>query len=465
MDRFSNRPAAALWVLAWVLGGLWGWAGCGESRAMEAPRPAEASQTGAPRAAAGPRAHGMEAAPSAPEGRGARSAPVGRLAEREASAGSRAGLPTGLKDRGIFSHLDSRVRWSAPSWITPRDTQVIVDKKRRILTLVADGAPVKAYPISLGFSPTGHKARQGDGRTPEGSYRIVEMLHRALPARYGARSMLLSYPSVKDGRAGLASGLISRQTLRDIEAAEGRGAIPPQRSALGGSLRIHGGGVGRDWTHGCIALRDPDAVELYRFLRVGSPVVIHGGGPRPPWPDRDADGIPDGPDALLGAHKAALNGARYHESYLRLPFPGGDVPAGIGVCTDVVVRALRNAGIDLQVELNRHIKARPRLYPWIDRPDPNIDHRRVRNLLVWFKAHARSVGASAGNERRRALLPGDIVFLDTLPRPGPDHLGIVSDTLGPGGWPLIVNNWTVGFRTQAMDLLPGVPITHHFRLR
>jgi len=130
-----------------------------------------------------------------------------------------------------------------------------------------------------------------------------------------------------------------------------------------------------------------------------------------------------------------------------------------------VVRALRNAGIDLQAALQRHLRAQPRRYPWIRRPDPNIDHRRVRNLLVWFQAHTRLLGTTVAPDRRHTLLPGDIVFLDTLPRPGPDHLGIIADTLGPGGWPQVINNWTDGYRTQALDLLPGVPITHHFRLR
>jgi uncharacterized protein YijF (DUF1287 family) len=180
--------------------------------------------------------------------------------------------------------------------------------------------------------------------------------------------------------------------------------------------------------------------------------------------DMDRDGIPDAYDILLGAKKVAANAAEYRSNYLALAYPGGDVPRTEGVCTDVVVRALRNAGIDLQKEIHEDAQAHPERYPEIRRRDANIDHRRVKNVLPWFTQHWQNLGANY----ERAVepwLPGDIVFFDTLPAKGPDHLGIVSDETGPSGLPLVINNWTEGYRESAMDLLPQVTVTHRFRIK
>jgi uncharacterized protein YijF (DUF1287 family) len=187
-----------------------------------------------------------------------------------------------------------------------------------------------------------------------------------------------------------------------------------------------------------------------------------------PLPDRDGDGIADPVDAMLGARKAALNGAAYQEGYEALAYPGGDVSRDKGVCTDVIVRALRNAGLDLQVELWKDMTARGSRYGLGKRkPDRNIEHRRVRRLLPWFRAYFRSLPAAfdAGAAGTDAWLPGDIVFMDTIAsRPGPDHVGLVSDRATPTGHPAIINNWTYGFSTSDMPLLPFVTVTHRFRL-
>jgi uncharacterized protein YijF (DUF1287 family) len=142
----------------------------------------------------------------------------------------------------------------------------------------------------------------------------------------------------------------------------------------------------------------------------------------------------------------------------------GDMPRSQGVCTDVVVRSLRNAGLDLQAELHRDIKKSRRSYPMIKKgADASIDHRRVRTLLPWFVRHA-DARTTALDDAADPLRPGDIVFMDTLERPGPDHIGVVSDVLGESGLPLVVNAWTDGYVTQEMDLLGWVPVTHRFRL-
>jgi uncharacterized protein YijF (DUF1287 family) len=114
-------------------------------------------------------------------------------------------------------------------------------------------------------------------------------------------------------------------------------------------------------------------------------------------------------------------------------------------------------GIDLQAAVHLDAAQSPQAYPAIRKLDSNIDHRRIPNLARWFKRHFEQVNVDA-------LLPGDVVFLDTFPaRPGPDHVGIVSDTIGPSGKPLIINAWTTGFVASEMDLLAFVPIESVYR--
>jgi hypothetical protein len=206
-------------------------------------------------------------------------------------------------------------------------------------------------------------------------------------------------------------------------------------------------------------LREEEADELRRLAPGGAAVPITEGAPARAE-DHDGDGIVDSLDILIGAKKLVLNGAAYHDEYHAIPYPGGDVPRKEGVCTDTVVRALRNAGWDLQREIHEELLSRPAAYPLEKgkRPDANIDHRRVRMLVPWFRRHFTLVAPDA------PLRPGDVLFLDTFPRKsGPDHIGIVSDRLGPSGKPLLVNNWTDGYVEQEMDLLAFVPVIYRFR--
>jgi uncharacterized protein YijF (DUF1287 family) len=143
----------------------------------------------------------------------------------------------------------------------------------------------------------------------------------------------------------------------------------------------------------------------------------------------------------------------------------GDVPREVGVCTDVVIRAVRNAGIDLQKALHDDILRARAAYPMIkDKPDPQIDQRRVATLLPYFKRHWQRRSEKI-DDPKDPLRPGDVLFMDTFPsRSGPDHIGIVSDTIGPAGLPMVINNWTNGTVTAEMDLLTFVPVLHRFRL-
>jgi hypothetical protein len=143
----------------------------------------------------------------------------------------------------------------------------------------------------------------------------------------------------------------------------------------------------------------------------------------------------------------------------------GDVPRNVGVCTDVIVRAVRNAGIDLQKALYDDILRARAAYPMIKaKPDPQIDQRRVATLLPYFKRHWEQHTEKI-DDPKDPLRPGDVLFMDTFPsRSGPDHIGIVSDTIGPAGLPMVINNWTNGTVTAEMDLLTFVPVMYRFRL-
>lgn len=217
-----------------------------------------------------------------------------------------------------------------------------------------------------------------------------------------------------------------------------------------------------------LALRPGDRAELAGLLSperlTAAPEAPAAAGARRPR-DADGDGIPDPLDVLLGAKKTVQNGAAYTEGYIRMKFPMGDVPREVGVCTDVVIRAVRNAGVDLQQALYDDVLRARAAYPMIaGRPDPQIDQRRVATLLPYFRRHWQAHTAKL-DDPADPLRPGDVLFMDTFPsRSGPDHIGIVSDTVGPEGLPLVINNWTNGTVTAEMDLLTFVPVMYRFRL-
>lgn len=154
---------------------------------------------------------------------------------------------------------------------------------------------------------------------------------------------------------------------------------------------------------------------------------------------------------------------RYDPAYRALKYPGGDVPADRGVCTDVVVRALRTArALDLQKAVREDMTANWDAYPhpwrWrLSKPDANIDHRRVPNLMTWFQraGYARPASRAAAD-----YLPGDIVAWN-LGR-GILHIGIVSDRTGATAIPLVIHN--IGAGTREEDILFRFDIIGRYRL-
>ncbi len=146
----------------------------------------------------------------------------------------------------------------------------------------------------------------------------------------------------------------------------------------------------------------------------------------------------------------------YDPSYVKIDFPLGDIPKERGVCSDVVVRALRKVGIDLQKEIYLDKKAHPKRYKnlyYPNRLDPNIDHRRVKNIQAYLRAKGYRV-------KDKKFLPGDIVVWKL---PGNlDHIGICSKHYNAKGEPLIIHN--IGYGVKEEDILHKFRIVEHFRL-
>ena len=172
----------------------------------------------------------------------------------------------------------------------------------------------------------------------------------------------------------------------------------------------------------------------------------------------------DNPGLVAAARAQVGVTLHYDPAYRVLAYPGGDVPPERGVCTDVIIRALRVArGIDLQEAVHEDIRAHAGAYPlrrWrATRPDRNIDHRRVPNLMVYFsrQGYARAGFAAA---RAADYLPGDVVAWD-LGR-GILHVGIVTDRESVAGIPLVVHNIGAGAREE--DILFRYRVIGHYRL-
>ncbi len=148
---------------------------------------------------------------------------------------------------------------------------VEIRKGQRLLrVLTEDGEAVFSAPVALGREPVGRKERQGDGRTPEGSYRVCLVKENG---RHG-QSLGLSYPNGEDADRALSEGRIDAATHGAIRAAQAEGRRPPWGTPLGGEIYLHAGGTQSDWTQGCIALEAEDMARLFALReRIGAVVI------------------------------------------------------------------------------------------------------------------------------------------------------------------------------------------------
>lgn len=160
------------------------------------------------------------------------------------------------------------------------------------------------------------------------------------------------------------------------------------------------------------------------------------------------------------AEERATKFVIYDGAYVQIPYPNGDVAPDRGVCSDEVVRAYRLLGIDLQRLVHEDMRRAFHVYPrrWgLERPDPNIDHRRVPNLATFFKRHGQSLPVSA---RGRDYQAGDIVAFALAD--GRPHIGIVTERMSQDGErPLVLHN--IGAGPQIEDMLFSLRITGRYR--
>ena len=167
-------------------------------------------------------------------------------------------------------------------------------------------------------------------------------------------------------------------------------------------------------------------------------------------------------DLVNAAIDRTKHNVRYDGSYFSIPYPNGDVPANIGVCTDVIIRSYRAIGADLQLlvheDMAKNFSAYPSKRIWnLSSTDRNIDHRRVPNLQVFFARHGSKLPTTKNG---LDYVPADLV---TWMLPGNlPHIGIVTDQISSSsGNPLIAHN--IGADPMLDDMLFSYPITGHYR--
>ena len=182
--------------------------------------------------------------------------------------------------------------------------------------------------------------------------------------------------------------------------------------------------------------------------------------PAGPLPAATVPPAPPPSPPLVAAARARVGVTlTYDPAYVGLAYPGGDVPDDRGVCTDVVIRALRTArNLDLQQTVHEDMKANFGKYPgnWgLSGPDRNIDHRRVPNLQCWFDRQGWSLPVT---KKAADYQPGDLVTCLVGNRP---HIMVVSDRMTAEGVPLAIHN--IGRGTREEDRLFAFELTGHYR--
>jgi len=157
------------------------------------------------------------------------------------------------------------------------DLKIVIDKKSGTLSLFDGEKLALAHPVALGRNSAADKAVEGDEATPVGEFYVCARN----PRSKFFLSLCLSYPNAEDAQRGLASGLIGADEHAAILQALRERRLPPQHTALGGEIYIHGqptetsGEHLKNWTRGCIAVSNAVMQELYDRVPLGTPVIIN----------------------------------------------------------------------------------------------------------------------------------------------------------------------------------------------
>lgn len=176
---------------------------------------------------------------------------------------------------------------------------------------------------------------------------------------------------------------------------------------------------------------------------------------------------------LEGARAEAVKQTPYIMEYREIAYPMGDVPEGTGVCTDLIVRAFRHAGIDLQEQIHEDRLARLEAYPkpkyfWQSNDaNPNIDHRRCRNMQVWFAEFAEELPTASDETTYANWKSGDVVFFSLKGKGVATHVAIVSDMRDKSGEPFLIDSMppSAGERHRLNQYERHYDIHSHYRIR
>lgn len=162
---------------------------------------------------------------------------------------------------------DSNLKFQISNLASPH---IVITKSKRKLDLFDGKKLIRSYKMVLGSTPLGDKEIEGDGRTPEGEFYVFT---KNAESRFYL-SLGISYPAPDDAKRGLARKLINDEEADAIKQANLDVTMPPQKTALGGEIYIHGGGTESDWTDGCVALKDEEIKQLFDAVTIGTRVTI-----------------------------------------------------------------------------------------------------------------------------------------------------------------------------------------------
>jgi hypothetical protein len=171
-----------------------------------------------------------------------------------------------------------------PDSLKNEDTLLIAYKSKYRMQLYYKGKLQKTYIIGLGQEPIGHKQQQGDNRTPEGDYRIIEKAVGPFTGAnpyLGNRWMRINYPNSADAKAGLAKEFITQSECDKIISANKKGTEPLKTTKLGGGIGIHGwygtwpGDDEQDITWGCISMQNVDVEDVYDRIGLQTRIIIN----------------------------------------------------------------------------------------------------------------------------------------------------------------------------------------------
>ena len=156
--------------------------------------------------------------------------------------------------------------------------EIVIHKNSHTLSLYQENNHLKSYAVALGDGGPDAKRVAGDHKTPEGYYYIVQkQLLNPADTFLGTRWLRLGYPNANDAVWGAQQSLLNQSQYEDIITVFGNQATPPQNTALGGGVGIHGGSGGDnsgDWTWGCIGLANQDIEDFYDYVPLGAAVLI-----------------------------------------------------------------------------------------------------------------------------------------------------------------------------------------------